>query len=124
MNTPIRTIALAAVATAALAGTGCASARVSERAAAVQVFTAEQAHPAITRVLGPVQTTVCLWSQNASSITEDALNAQRDKADAKGATALIDYRYQMMTNTPRQQQCRRYLRAQAAAVILQNGGAS
>jgi hypothetical protein len=121
MNAAIRTFAVAGAACAALGASGCASARLSERAAAMPVFRAQQTHPAVTRVLGPVTTSVCLWSKNETSIVDDALNNLRSRAEAKGASAIVNYRYAFMTNTPRQQQCRRYVRADADAVVLQGG---
>jgi uncharacterized protein YbjQ (UPF0145 family) len=121
MNAAIRNLALAGAALAALGVAGCASARLSEQAAAMPVFKSEQTHPAVTRVVGPVTAYVCLWSKNEASIVDDALNSLRGSADAKGANALVDYRYAFITNTPRQQVCQHQVRADAEAVVMQGG---
>ena len=121
MNVAIRTLVLAGAAMTVFAVTGCATARLSDRATAMPAFKADQTHPAVTQTLGPVTAYVCLWSKNEASIVDDALNSLRGRAEAKGANALVDYRYTLMTATPRQQQCRRFVRADATAVILQGG---
>ena len=121
MNAAIRNVILASAALAALAATGPASAHLSQQAAAMPVFKSQQAHPAVTRVVGPVRAYVCLWSKNEATIVDDALNSLRSRADAKGANALVDYRYTYITKTPRQQVCQHQVRADANAVVLQGG---
>ena len=122
MNAAIRTLFLASAALGGLALSGCMHARLTARAAALPVYAAEQVHPAVTRVLGPVQAERCLWPANAASIVNDALNDLRADAEAKGATALVDYRYTYKINAPLQRHCRRYLEAEAAAVVLGAAG--
>ena len=121
MSVLIRTLAVASIAAAAFELSACAATRLSERAASMPVFATEQSHPAVVQAMGPVKTDVCEWSQNRTSIVDDALNNLRNNADAKGATALINYRYEFKTNSPRVQQCRRYIEAEAVAVVLGNG---
>lgn len=125
MKAAVSTLALVGVAMAALELAGCASQPLPKHAAAMPVFALEQTHPAVAKALGPVKTSLCLWSQNEGSSLNDAVNTLRGSADAKGATALIDYRYQVLDNSlpraqPRAQQCRQYVRAEAVAVVLQD----
>ena len=122
MNAAIRTSALACAALGGLAVSGCMHARLTEQAAALPVYAAEQAHPAVTQALGPVKAELCLWPTNETSIVNDALNDLRADAGAKGATALVDYRYTYKINSPLQRHCRRYLEAEAAAVVLGAAG--
>jgi hypothetical protein len=122
MNAAIRTLALAGAAVGGLAVSGCMHARLTEHAVAMPVYAAEQAHPAVTQALGPVKAELCLWSDNETSIVNDAVNNLRADADAKGATALVDYRYAYKINSPLQRHCRRYLEAQATAVVLSSAG--
>lgn len=122
MNAVIRTLALAGAAVGGLAVSGCLHAQMTAHAAALPVYAAEQPHPAVTKALGPVKTDICLWSENETSIVNDALNDLRADADAKGATALVDYHYAFKANSPRVQQCRRYIEAQATAVIIGGAG--
>ena len=123
MAIPIRNYASIAAAAITVALAGCASTQLADRAAGMPVFVMQQEHPAVTQALGPLKTYVCLWSKNQSTIVEDAKNSLRDKAEAMGATALVDYQYQIMTASPRAQQCRQYLQANADAVILGKTGA-
>ena len=124
MYAATRPLALACAALGALSLSACATAKLSEHAAALPVYAADQADPPpIARVLGPVKTYVCVRSENEASIGTDALNNLRASADAKGATALIDYHFAYRTNAPRvQQYCPRYIEAEATAVVLGKAG--
>jgi hypothetical protein len=118
MNAAIRTLVLAGAAASGLAVSGCMHAPLTAQAAAMPVYAAEQAHPAVTRTLGPVKAALCLWPTNETSIVGKALDDLRADAEAKGASALVDYRYAYKINSPLQRHCRRYLEAEAAAVVL------
>jgi hypothetical protein len=97
---------------------GCAAVPLSDRETAMPVFKAAQVHPAVIRALGPVKAYVCLWSKNQASYADEALSSLRSRADAKGATALVDYRIEVLARPPRAQQCQHYAQAQAVAVVL------
>jgi uncharacterized protein YbjQ (UPF0145 family) len=114
----IRMFALAGVASAAFAMTGCASVRLSDKEAAMPVYAAAQSHPAVVQALGPVKAYVCQWSKNEASVVGEALNSLRSSADAKGATALVDYSIAYMERPARAQQCQHYVEAKATAVVL------
>lgn len=122
MTAAIRAFALVAAALGGFAGSGCAHAPLAAQAAALPVYAAEQAHPVVAQALGPVKTELCLWPTNEASIVNDALNHLRARAEAKGATALVDYRYSYRINSPLQRRCRRYIQAEAAAVVLGKTG--
>jgi hypothetical protein len=124
MYAAIRIPALASLALGALCLSACATGQLSQHAAALPVYAADQADPPhVTRVLGPVKTYVCVTSDNASSVGTAALNNLRASADAKGATGLVDYRYAFKTNPARvQQYCRQYLEARATAVVFGQAG--
>ncbi len=119
MKPPVLTFAAAAL--AALCVGACASAPLTRLAAAMPVFTIQQSHPAVIEAMGSLKTYVCLSSSNQASIVDDALNTLRSRAAAKGADALVDYRYRFLTAGPRAQQCRRSVEAEAVAVVLGNG---
>jgi hypothetical protein len=116
MNTASRIAAVTIL--AALSLGGCATAQMSSKAAAMPMFAAEQGHPAIMQTLGPVRTYVCPGDKTDATVIDQALSNLRQNADAKGATALIDYRYRFVANSPRAAQCNRILEASAVAVML------
>ena len=119
MKRPVLTFAVAAL--AVLGVSACASAPLTREAAAMPVFTMQQSHPAVIEAMGPLKTYVCLWSNNQASIVDDALNTLRSRAAAKGADALVDYRYKFLAAGPRAQQCQHSVEAEAVAVVLGNG---
>ena len=121
MSPGIRNLCTAAAVAGLVAAGGCASEPLSTRAAAIPVFSREQAHPGVVRALGPVRAYICLDPRNAASYEADVQNALRRKAESKGATALIDYRSQVLNNSPRQYQCRRFVKGEAVAAVT--GGA-
>lgn len=108
---------------AALLLSGCADRPLSSQAAALPVFTAEQPHPAVIQAMGVVKADLCLWPQNETSAVDEALAALRRRAEAEGATALIDYQFQFQVraSVQRPAQCRRYIEAEAVAVMLDAG---
>lgn len=122
MNAAIRALAIVSAAAGGLALSGCMHARLTEQAAALPVYAAAQAHPVVTQALGPVKAELCLWRTNETSIVNDALNDLRADAGAKGATALVDYRYSYKVNSPLQRRCPHYIEAEAAAVVLGAAG--
>jgi len=123
MMVMMRLVALAGAAAAALAMTACASVRLTDKEAAMPVYAAAQSHPAVIQALGPVKAYVCEWSKNEASVVGEALNSLRSSADAKGATALVDYRIDYMTGPARAQQCQHFVEARATAVVLGGGPA-
>ncbi len=128
MNAATRAFTLAFMALGALDLAACASdtsatpVALSPHAAAMPVFASDQAHPAVTRTVGQVKSDICVRPENAASIGVDALNHLRADADAGGATALVDYHYAYITNSPRVVTCQHYLEAKAVAVVLSQAG--
>ena len=114
----MKTLTAIVVALAASAACACASAPLSSQAAALPVFAMEQAHPAVTKAMGPMKTYACLGQADETQIIDGALNTLRNRAAAKGADALVDYRYTVMTVNRRVPDCHRYVEAEAVAVML------
>ncbi len=120
MNPPDRKIVRAFAALTALCLPACASVHPSGRAA-MPVFAMDQAHPGVTDAMGAVKRFVCLGAIDEASATAEALDRLRGDAEAKGATALIDYHRQLLAGAPHAPQCPRIVAVEAVAVVLQPG---
>lgn len=119
MNTHVVTPIM--VALTASAACACASAPLSRQAAALPVFTMEQGHPAVAKAMASMKTYACLGQADETKVIDGALNTLRNRAAAKGADALVDYRYIVISANRRVPDCRRYVQAEAMAVMLAAG---
>ncbi len=121
MNAAVLKSAPVIAALVSLAVGGCASTRLSQRAATMPVFAMEQAHPAVAEAMGPVKTYFCPGSNTEASIAQEAMNTLRSHAEGMGAAALVDYRYRVLPTLARASQCQRFVEAEAVAVVFGNG---
>jgi len=113
-----RTLALAVTAALCLGACATTPAPLSQRAAAMPVFADGEVSPAVAENMGAVKTDVCVPTAAGVSLDGEARNDLRRRAEAKGADALVGYRYKVLIGSPRAVQCQRIVEAQAEAVML------
>ena len=85
------------------------------------VFGMDEVHPAVAEAKGAVKSFACLGATNETTASAEALESLRGRAEAKGATALIDYQRQLLAGAPRAPQCRSIVAVEAMAVVLRPG---
>lgn len=96
------------------------------RAASVSTlpaFAQNDVHPPVLRALGAVNGFSCLLPANEASAQADALARLSRKAQAMGATGVVDVRYKVIRYSPRGP-CWRQTYAKGLAVLLQPGDAA
>jgi hypothetical protein len=111
---------LSASVLAALALTGCATGRPEQAGspAAVAAYGSEAAHGAVDKTFGPVRAVSCYRSDGKDAGEALALSRLQVRAATLGANAVIDVRYDTITDIPKSP-CWRRTVVHGVAVVLQ-----